>query len=437
MKCKNVSILLLSLSLIFISCKKEFDSIGLDLQKDPLGNSFSDTTTLIAYSLIEDSLQTNNLSNAIVGYVNDPIFGKTQAGFYTQFDLSGTNVSFGDNLQFDSIVLSLQYTGYFGDTLSSIKIGVYELAESLSRQKSYYSHQTTLIAGRNLTYENNYLLSPKPNTHVRVDTTIQNPQIRIRLDDNFGINRILNNPSLTNNVEFQENFKGLFIVAEEASGVGNLVYLSAISSLSGLTLYYKENGNRKKYTFSISSTNCRYYNYFDHFDYENAATDLKDQIFNHNYGLGKDKLYVQATAGVKTRIKFPYIHSTFKDSNVVINRAELVISNIEDDSYFFYPNKLGLQWVKEENVTYLPDDEIYTNVSYFGGTYISSKKEYRFRITKFIQQLIHQENLEDEINLVVNGAGIQGGRLLLCGTKPGDITLEGKRLRLELSYTTY
>ena len=116
----------------------------------------------------------------------------------------------------------------------------------------------------------------------------------------------------------------------------------------------------------------------------------------------------------------------------------MVISNIsEDEAYFFNPSNLGLQWVKSDNsIAYLPDDAIYTSSSYFGGSYDAAKKEYRFRITKYIQQLVLEQKADNGINLVVNGAGIRGNRLVFCGPNP-DALLRDKRLRLELSYTTY
>jgi len=440
MKYLRALIVVFAVSILLYSCKKEFDSIGIELQneEDRLGNTYTDTTTLIAYSIIEDSIVTGNLSNAIIGYVNDPVFGRTQAGFYTQFDLSGTNVSFGNSPEFDSLVLSLQYTGYFGDTLSPLSIKVYEITDDLESSVVYYSHQTTRTDNQNLTANPNYTLYPKPNTKVRVDTVMQNAQIRIRLSDNFGIQRILNNPALTDNASFQNNFKGLYVIAESTNGTGNLVYASLISSLSGLTLYYKENGVKKKYTFSISNANCKYYTYFNHFNYTQANSDLRGQILNGNTVLGQKTLYAQATAGVKTRIEFPYIKETYKDKNVVFNKAELVICNIsEDEAHFFNPSNLGLQWVKSNNsISYLPDDAIYTNSSYFGGSYDAAKKEYRFRITKYIQQLVLQQTIDNGINLVVNGSGIRGNRLVFCGPNPDEL-LRDKRLRLELSYTTY
>jgi hypothetical protein len=78
---------------------------------------------------------------------------------------------------------------------------------------------------------------------------------------------------------------------------------------------------------------------------------------------------------------------------------------------------------------------MYTSESYFGGKYDASTKEYRFRITKYIQQLVQDSLINNnEINLVVNGAGIRANRLTFYGTNPDDFS---KRLRLELSYTTY
>ncbi len=432
-------VIVFSILFSLLGCKKEFDSIGLELQNDSqqLNNRFTDTTTLVAYSILEDSIITQNLNNSVLGYVNDPIFGRTQAGFYTQFDLSGTNVTFGDNPQFDSLVLTLQYTGSFGDTTSPLSIKVYEIAEALDASKIYYNHHQTPVQPTNLTAKANYQLYPKPNTRVRMDTSFVKPHIRIRLADNFGIDKFLNNPTLTNNSAFQESFPGLYVIADATTGTGNLVYVSLISSLSGLTLYYKENGTPKKYTFSITTINCKFYNYFDHFNYAQATNDLKNQLLNGNTQLGEKVLYAQGTAGVKTRIKFPNLYNVYHGKNVVFNKAELVITNInEDELLFAVPQKLGLQWVKKNgNIAHLPDDEMYTSESYFGGKYDASTKEYRFRITKYIQQLVQDSLINNnEINLVVNGAGIRANRLTFYGTNPDDFS---KRLRLELSYTTY
>ncbi|MEG1556291.1 MAG: hypothetical protein RR356_06155 [Bacteroidales bacterium] len=61
--------------------------------------------------------------------------------------------------------------------------------------------------------------------------------------------------------------------------------------------------------------------------------------------------------------------------------------------------------------------------------------EYRFRITSYIQQLILNKLPNNGIYLVIKGSGVKGNRLIFGGT---NASINGtKRLRLELSYTTY
>lgn len=421
------------------ACKKEQEEIGLELQgENLLGNNFMDTLSIDAYSLRQDSINTTKLANNVVGYVTDPVFGKTQAGFYTQFDLSGSNINFGTSPVLDSVVLTLQYGGYFGDTTSALTLRVYELSEALSSSEAYYSYSTTAHQSENLTYASDFAVTPRPTTPVQLDSVKEPAHLRIRLKNSFGINRLLNNSALTDNTAFQNDFKGLYVVAESASGTGNLFYTNLLSSLSGLTVYYHTDNGVQKYTFSISSSKCTYYNHFQHFDYAGSETDFRNQVLNGNHALGQKKLYLQGTGGVMTRISFPTLKKVFADKKVVINKAELIITNIsEDNAYYFIPAELGLQAVKKDgSVGYLPDDEIYTSSSYFGGEYDASKKEYRFRITKYIQNEILGLNDLQGINIVASGAGVRGNRLVFCGPKP-EMNLTDKRLRLEIYYTTY
>jgi hypothetical protein len=139
---------------------------------------------------------------------------------------------------------------------------------------------------------------------------------------------------------------------------------------------------------------------------------------------------------VKTRIEFPHVKEAFKGKNIVINRAELVITNVSNDlDYFFMPALLSLQCMSKLNgLSFLPDDSYFTSSDYFGATYNNSTKQYRIRITKYIQQLITHDEFEDYIYLLVSGAGVRGNRLVLGGVDPLDPSV---RLRLEISYTQY
>jgi hypothetical protein len=430
-------LIVLFLIVFAISCKNEYDIIGLSMQDQDnlLGNTFTDTTTLVAYSLREDSVNTTNLSNSVLGYIKDPVFGLTQAGIYSQYLLSGSSVNFGTDPVLDSVVLTLQYAGYFGDTLSPLTIKVHELDESLIEDTKYYNFDMTEYNNLNLTYLTNFQLYPKPTTSITIDTTTYDSHIRIRLSDELGNRFLQNQGQLSDDATFLNFFKGLYIVATATSGSGSLLYINMTSSVSGINIYYHNQEGYKKYTL-VSSSESVFYNYYTH-DYTQSTDNIfKNQVLDGNTSLGGQKLYAQPLAGVKTKILFPYIQKSFKDQDVVINKAELVITNISaDELYFFQPYNLSLQAIIDDGVSYLPDDEYYTSTDYFGGIYDEDTKEYRFRITQYIQQLILQSEDGQGIYLVVSGAGIRGNRLIFAGT---DGTLNpDNRLRLELTYTTY
>ena len=88
------------------SCQKP-DKLGLDIQpeSDLLNAVYSDTTTLITHTVLDDSLSTKGASASLLGSYNDPFFGKVSASFYTQVNITTTNINFGSpaNLVCDSV----------------------------------------------------------------------------------------------------------------------------------------------------------------------------------------------------------------------------------------------------------------------------------------------------------------------------------------------
>lgn len=424
--------LILILALLACGCKKDIDTIGLNLQDGTLGNAYTEIP-LTAHSSIEDSLFTKNLLYTLLGEIKDPVFGTTGAGFCAQFALQGSNTSFGDELQLDSVVLTLQYGGYYGDTLSGLRIRVHELTEPLTRAQYYSSDNNPAHNAEDLTYSQNVLF-PAPTSKVRIDTAAYAAHMRIRLSNGFG-DRLLNLPSsaLSSSSSFQSAFYGL-VVEASSSGAGNLCYFSPTAAQSGLTLYYKSSGVAKKYTFPITN-DCARYNFFTH-DYTTGSTDFQRQVINGDTALGEETLYIQPTGGIKTHVSLNSFGDWVKGKNIIINKAELVITNIDaSESVFVQPGNIGLQVVKSDNsTTYTPDDAIYTSTSYFGGTYDSDKKEYRFRLTYYAQEILRNQGINDKgLNIVVTGSGIRGNRLVFRGTDPSYTD----RLKLAIYYTEY
>lgn len=438
MKKRPLLFSLVAIAALFLSsCTDDVTSIGLDLI-DEVGTDFTDTATVTAYSIREDSLNTSALTANLVGEIEDPVFGPLKAATYAQFALSGTSVNFGDNPVLDSVVLTLQLSSYYGDTTSKVGIRVYELSEALS-PGSYYQNST-------VAYDEstplNYSLdgySIKPNTKVTVDTAIYNAHLRIRLSDEFGRSLLSNQSGMTSTAAFQNIVKGLCIASVSHTGsVGYVLHSSMTSSLTGITLYYHNGGTAAKYTFPCDKSCARFTGYTHNYE-GSANADFVQEILNGDRSVGATTLFAQASGGIKTVIRFPNMKDAFKSLNnrVVVNKAELVICNVDpDEKYLVPPSGLSLQGVSTATgkTVYLPDDEYYSSTSYFGGTYDSGKKEYRFRITKYVQDLIlGNTGYADSVYLVVKGAGIRANRLVIGGTGRTD----DRRLRLELSYTTY
>lgn len=431
---------LFAIMLICLSaCKKEYTAIGLNLEDEMLGTVL-DTSTVRAYSVLIDSVYTTNLTNQLLGGITDDIFGKSDATIYSQFRLSGASLNFGVDPVLDSVVLTLQIAGYYGDTTSALRFGVYELTEDLSTETSYYSTNSTAHNSTNLLSRPSQDYYVHPNKNVILDTATLSPHMRIRLVNELG-QRFIDHASewLTDDI-LLEYFKGLCIHIESYTNKGCIVYTNMTSTLTALTIYYHNNlDNGLSYSLLPSDEGVRYCN-FNHFNFSDACADLQRQVIQHDTTGIISTLYLQPMAGVKTKVRFPNIHNMFTSINnrVLINRAELVITNARPYEYFFKcPSNLTIEGVlKDGTTTYIPDDELVSSEGFFGGRYDETTGEYRIRVTRYIQQLIlDQGNYADYFYLQVKGGGVRANRLVFYGDTPAS---EGTpKLRLDMVYTTY
>ena len=422
---------------LLTSCKDEHSSIGEDILGNLVDTEFTDTITLQAYSVLEDTINTTNTSANILGHISDPVFGKSSAGIFTQLALSGSAVNFGSNPVIDSVILTLQLSGYYGDTNSNVGFRVHQLNEALDSETKYYQNSTVNYDPTPLNYSlTGY--SIRPNSSIVVDTNVLGAHLRIRLSDQFG-QYLLNHQDDLNN-RLKDFLKGLYIDAVSHTGnEGYMLITNMTSALSGMTLYYHNDENQpQRYTLSCSENSVRF-THFDHAYSTSVNPDFIQEVLQGQTTLGEKVLFVQGGGGVKTRITFPYLENTFAqyDNKVVIHRAELVITNADpNERFFIQPSILTLQGIRKSDnaIRFLPDDDYYTNANYFGGTYDASKMEYRFRITKYVQQLIlQQDDWSNTINLIVRGSAVRPHRLVFEGTNPASPS----RLRLEITYSKY
>ncbi len=432
---------ILILTILIYSCNKEPDLLGSDIQppSDKLNLSFTDSVAIIAYSVKEDTINTNGLSQNVIGWLNDPIFGKIQAGIATQLNLSSRSVSFGTDAQVDSVVLVIAFRGFYGDTNAAVNFKVYEINEDLNVNNSYNQNHTLNYFSKPLNNNPNEYITSRINTVQFSNSDTVLPAFRIRLTNEWAKRKIIDksgSPEIDNNDNFKAYCKGIYITAENAYKLGHLLYLGINKSIkSGIFVYYHNSTGVKDPFQLIVEDDCARINLYNHFNYTGAVSDLQNQI-NGNTLLGAEKIYLQPLGGINAKIYFPNIKNRFNRRRVVINKAELVIKNLIPNYRTLYvPAKLTLaKNTSTGSYQYLPDDALIQGESYFGGQYNNTKNEYRFRITRYIQQLIDSNNDDYGITLFVSGRSVVANRLVLGGYNPTIIS-KNDRLRLELSYT--
>lgn len=432
--------LLVFLIITITSCTKDSDTIGLDVQppSDRLGTNFNDTSQIIAYSVFEESIITTNLSQNVVGYINDPYFGVTQAGLITQFHLPTRDVRFDYNPVLDSVVLLVSYRGFYGDTNSPVNFKVYEVVDDLNPDSSYNQKFNPSIKQKPL--NSNPSLYYRSQISTPIDSAL--PQFRIKLSNRWGQTKIFDKSGqseLVSNDNFVNYFKGLYITADDAIGVGHLVYLGIHeSAVSGVYFYYhNDRDTALSFRLLVEKTTCARINRYDHKNYTSAMSQLRNSVTNPDTVLGATQLYLQPGGGINSCLKFPNVREQFKNRRVVINRAELIITNVVPNTKGFYmPSRLTL--AKNSGTgsyQFLPDDAITEGDDYFGGIYNSATNDYRFRITRYIQQLVNTTTPDYGLTLFVSGRAIYGNRLIFKGYINGLTSGRLKPLRLELSYT--
>jgi hypothetical protein len=420
----------LFLFVLLQSCKKD-DDLGLDLINlpgDRFGFDYSDTSTVIAYSVIDDSIQTSGVFLNLLGSYADPVFGRVTAGIYTQALLSTNNVSFGTNPVGDSLVLTLQYNGYYGDSLASHRLKIYEIDPTalFSKDSVYYSNRTLPLG--ELLFDQ--IVAFNPSDSIEFGGKKVQPLLKVNLGGTL-MQRLIaesGGSNLANNDAFRSFFKGLYITVEEKTSVGqgSIAYFNLNADLSRLTLYYHNNLDTLVYPFPINDQ-CAKFSHFDHAGYQHAESDLRNQ---DTLGVNP-RLYLQAMAGVKIRVKLPYAESLKKDGAVAISRAELVIKADPSDftsGSFKQPAKLAVARISDEGKNVFLSDFLEGD-QFHGGSWDATRSEYRFRVTRYVQDLLNGKFDNNGLVIMVSGSSVLANRVVVLGN-----TATEKNFRLEVVY---
>jgi len=258
----------------FVGCDDEYSTVGGEIIENP-SNLELEEVEVTAYSKKINSVQTNNLNNHLLGVYNHPIYGQSTASILSQLSLPTNNPTFGVEPELDSVVLTIPYYSTEGDSdeegniqyaLDSIygntpiKISLQESNYFLNdldpeanfeeRQK-YYSDQQQLFEENlvgEVIYENeNFLpssqaiVSYEENDEGIQDTITSGPALRIKLPVDYFQQKIIEKEGsnvLSNNNNFKNYLRGMFIKAEATAEDGTMMLFNLQNSDAGIELFY-------------------------------------------------------------------------------------------------------------------------------------------------------------------------------------------------------
>ena len=365
---------ILLIALIFTSCEKDFASFDSGVINSDNAINFS--TNSVEYSLTTRSemvnpVQTNNLPSFLLGSYNHPQFGRSNSSFVGQMVPSEYNHDFGDNVVLDSVVLTIPYysrgtnTSQEGDITykidsvygdSPIKISIYrnnfffrtfDPFSDFDTPQSYYSNGSLSVEelidsgqleGELLFEIDDFVPSANQINLTQIDTT-GNPYVAQRIapalrfklnnpNENFWESNFFENEGnqvLTNEPNFKEFFRGLYLKVESSSD-GSMMLLNFASSNTKLTIHYtSDNTNIGSDTGPIDEIETNQHEYVMNFSgnlinlFENETVVDVGLLDQTN---GNENIYLRGGEGIISTIDL-FSGTTIGDDGEEISEFDL------------------------------------------------------------------------------------------------------------------
>ncbi|MDE6493904.1 MAG: DUF4270 domain-containing protein [Bacteroidales bacterium] len=452
---------------------------GFACKRDPnaiLGNHLYGTDDLVAkydtmfqieaFSVIDDSLIVQNSSSVLLGTSFSPTFGSASYNLIVQ--LLTLRIDGDDSYTYysgylnesslnsvDSVVLSLPYSGVFplygsmdGRRLS---FRIYEVAEELVDGQGYdsaYSVNHEVAYSRQI--GDLITVYPKPFDTV-YDSVLGYKKVaplKAYLSKDFGRELLgyvlgMTEEERADLASLPAVFKGLYFKMEPCAkedesivfSVSNLfsmgaeltVYFDGMEMSEGVysTAYQKFILGPMRFTQVVRDRSL-------------STDDLykKQMETEGDTASGAQRLYIEGSGGSRVRFRIPGFQNVVS-GRVVINQAVLVAENVNSDITSDIDVPAQLHCIRYYNRG--TEAEILDEINP-GGTYSSTKGQYRVNITRYLQRLAYlttvdtanRKLFENYLDLVpqTDERYEQPTRVVLYG--PGA---PERKMRLEVIYT--
>jgi len=367
-------ILLLGFGVLFSSCENEDSVIGLGLipGSDKM-DLVCDTIGVECFTVLDESISTDERTLATLGSFFDPDFGFTKASFICQTRISSNNVDFSEVETVNSLELHLKYDFHYGDSSTSQTINIYRLLTDVYIDSVYYSDFKPDASEIELL------------TSIELNIPADDSLVTIDLHEDLA-NEFIDPNNIdyfVDNDVFLPFFKGLYISTEDVVADGCIYNFNLYDEDSRMILYYNDTS---EFEFLINTKSATI-NMFEH-DYTTASTEVQAALLDTT--LLYENCYIQSLGGLKSKIFFPELETLFDSTNIAINKAKLIISLEEDynETVFVAPPQLTLVAILETGLyDFVTDYKV--NTLNFGGEYDETNNTYSFNLPFHIQELVN------------------------------------------------
>ena len=446
---KYTLLLFVAISFLFVSCEDASDDLGFLIQpsKDKITIAV-DSFHVQSTNLFVDSIYARG-NNLAIGNITDNVYGDFNADFLSQFKFVN-GVSFPSNSTPDSLSLVMYYKNFWGDSLASQDITVYQLSENLNYETNYYSNinvaafcnKQTILGQQTFTAKD-----PAVSDSIR-KTSSYRAAVRVVFPTSLRDEFFSRTDIYTSQAAFLEFFKGVYATIANGNGSVLLVdsanielnyhYTEERETLADTIIQQKIIFPAKKEIASVAR--------FEHPTALSSTIATDDSI-----------VYLHSPAGVFTKIEIPFerildrIPAThFNTINHVRLVAEAAVFN--DDNTYTASSYLLL--IREQDIEKFFAQSLYPATSVgiyaFLGTYNSTSQSYTFAsMTDYMRMVLQNEgnNIADlndfvliPVNPITNSSGtITGLKNLYSPTgvrlRSGSNTISP--MRIEITHSQF
>lgn len=384
-----------------VSCDDTTDTIGGSLvdNTDKL-NVKADTFNVTSNTLLAENIIART-STGYLGRIEDPetmttVTGNLMSQFHvlSNYELPAKDsiVSHDTSNQViaDSCDIQLFYSSFYGDSLSQMKLTVYELKKPIEEGHTYYSNFNpeaqgyirSLNTGGIVEKQSYTLANPAETDSIRKNKDYI-PNITIRLNkqytdkngvvyNNYGtflLRKYLENP-----VTFRDSYAFLHDICpgfyfKVDDGLGSMAHIQCVQ----INIYFRHKKNGKSITTSTNLVSTEEVLQMTNFSNDNTRLQQLANETGHTY--------LKTPAGLFTQLTIPMSDIMAGHGNDSVNSAKIILyrqNNTSESAYHFNIPKNLVMLPSDSLQSFFANNRIPDNKTSFLATYNSTTNSYVF-----------------------------------------------------------